>query len=248
MRFSKLTQEKLGHYVYAIVDPKDDKIFYVGKASKNNRAFEHLKTSKDESEKKLKIDEIRSQGNEPRIDILRHGLVSSEVALHVEAAIIDSLGLENLTNLVRGHNIVQGRIHASEAQILLGSTPIKISNINYPCMMFYIHNTFSPTMSEQEIYDCVRQFWSGVSKENRVGLQCKIALGMVDGVVVRVYKIISWHKAGDTMSTRTLSPDKENRWEFVGQLLKEHELTGKTLLNDDGERLLSNQKGYGYIR
>lgn len=247
MKFSKLTQERLGYYVYALVDPKDNKIFYVGKASSNNRAFDHLNSSKNESDKQKKIKDIRSINKEPRVDILRHGLTTSDVALQVEAAIIDSIGLENLTNVVRGHNINQGRIHASDAQTLLGSTPIKASDIKYPCMMFYIHNSYSPTMSEQEIYDCVRQFWYEVSKENRDNLKYKVALGMVDGVVVRVYKIISWHKAGDTMSTRKLLPEKINRWEFIGQILENHELTGKTLLNDDERPLQSNQKGYGYL-
>ncbi len=39
MKFSLSTRKALQHYVYALVDPRDQKIFYVGKASANNRAF-----------------------------------------------------------------------------------------------------------------------------------------------------------------------------------------------------------------
>ena len=46
---------------------------------------------------------------------------------------------------------------------------------------------------------------------------------------------------------KKLLPEKINRWEFIGQLLENHELTGKTLLNDDERPLQSNQKGYGYL-
>ena len=42
VKFSTNTTKHLGHYVYALVDPRDDSIFYVGKASGNNRAFDHL--------------------------------------------------------------------------------------------------------------------------------------------------------------------------------------------------------------
>lgn len=44
MSFSKDVQKQLGHYVYALVDPRDETIFYFGKATANNRAFNHLKT------------------------------------------------------------------------------------------------------------------------------------------------------------------------------------------------------------
>lgn len=36
---STLTQEKLGHYVYCLVDPADGKVFHVGKG-KGNRVFQ----------------------------------------------------------------------------------------------------------------------------------------------------------------------------------------------------------------
>jgi hypothetical protein len=49
MKFSSTTTIHLGHYVYALVDPRDDAIFYVGKANANNRAFNHLSARPGES-------------------------------------------------------------------------------------------------------------------------------------------------------------------------------------------------------
>ena len=34
-------------------------------------------------------------------------------------------------------------------------------------MLFSVSQTYSPTMSEIEIYDCVRQFWFGVAPSRR---------------------------------------------------------------------------------
>jgi hypothetical protein len=247
MKFSKATKEKLGFYVYALVDPRNDKIFYVGKASANNRAFDHLKTSKDENRKLNLIRDIRNSGHsDPRVDILRYGLTEDSV-FQVEAAIIDSLGLENLTNEVRGHGIGFGRILARDIERLHGSKPISISKIGQECIAFFISKTYSPTLSEQSLYDCTRQFWYEISEETRNSESIKIALSVVDNVVVRVYGIESWFPAGSTFSSRKFKNKSDNRWEFVGNIITDHELVGRLLENDDGSPLIASQRGYTYL-
>jgi hypothetical protein len=87
--FNKKIQEALGHYVYALIDPFDNIIFYVGKADSNNRAFDHLKeSSKKNDNKSERIQEIRNRGKEPLVEILRYGLDSEKIAFEVEASII----------------------------------------------------------------------------------------------------------------------------------------------------------------
>jgi hypothetical protein len=246
MKFSKLAKENLKYYVYALVSPLDKKIFYVGKASANDRAFDHLKSTTKESKKNKKISEIRRLELKPIVEILRYGLDSNEMAFEVEAAIIDAIGLENLTNEVRGHGVIRGRTHVKEIERLHGSNPINISEITEPCMLFYINESYSSTLNEQEIYDCTRQFWQGVRKSNRENLETKIALAIVDGVVVRVYSIVGWFSAGSTMSTRDFNhaPDK---WEFVGQKIDDHPLFGRLLVEQNEEPIKNKQKGYSYL-
>ena len=100
-KFSKKTSEALGSYVYVYSDPDTKKPFYVGKG-KGNRVFDHLNDN-SESAKCLRIQEIRSRGKEPLIEILAHGL-DDDTALKVEAAAIDLIGIDNLTNIQRGHD------------------------------------------------------------------------------------------------------------------------------------------------
>jgi uncharacterized protein len=97
MNFSAMTKQHLGHYVYGLVDPINKAIFYVGKASANNRAFDHLKATADEREKQTRIRQIRTAGLEPIVEILRYGLPSTEACFEVEATIIDAIGLENMS-------------------------------------------------------------------------------------------------------------------------------------------------------
>jgi hypothetical protein len=246
MKFSKLAKESLKFYVYGLLDPTDNSIFYVGKASANNRAFDHFKPHGDESKKLLRINDIKSSGKEVKVEILRYGLDSEKTAFEIEAAIIDAIGIENLTNEIRGHGILRGRRDVKEIERLHGSLPIKVSTISEKCMLFFIQNTYSSTLTEPEIYDCTRQFWQGVSKYNRDNLDTKIALAIVEGVVVRVYSIAAWFSAGTTMSSRKFG-DANDKWEFVGQIQNEHPLLGRLLVNDDLEPISSIQKGYSYL-
>lgn len=59
--FSDKVKQKLGYYVYALADPRDNKIFYIGKGI-NNRIFQH-EEKLDNSNKSNRIKEILSSGN-----------------------------------------------------------------------------------------------------------------------------------------------------------------------------------------
>lgn len=249
-QFNKKIQTALGHYVYALIDPFDDKIFYVGKADSNNRAFDHLKNSSRETEKNKKINEIRLKGEEPKVEILRYGLESEKIAFEVEASIIDTLRIENLTNVVRGHGIEKGRLSLHEIERLYGTEPVCIDEVKDKYMLFFINRTYSTSLEEIQIYDATRQFWHNVSKDKRAKsndeYEYKTALSIFDSVVIRVYSIIQWFPAGTTFSTRR-PKDPENRWEFVGNLIEEHPLLGKKFIDGKGNNLKANQQGYGYI-
>lgn len=253
--FSKLTQEALGFYVYGLVNPFTGKIFYVGKASSNNRAFDHLKGNSNETEKLETISSIRKQGKEPKIEILRYGLKDEETAFEVEASIIDAIGIENLTNVVRGHGIEHGRLTLDEVERLYGSAPVNVEDIEEHYMMFFLNKTYSTSMSEIELYDATRQAWYKVSEKNRTkdenfNLPYQIALSVYDSVVVRVYTIEDWYEAGKTFTTneniRYHPENLDDRWEFVGRLLEDHPLLGKRLLKN-GNPLKANERGFGYI-
>jgi hypothetical protein len=89
--FDDLVEQKLGSYVYVLLDPRDNKPFYVGKAggreSRGNRRvlahFEDARSNKSDiqSRKINRIREIWSSGREVHWEIIAHNLGSEEEAL-----------------------------------------------------------------------------------------------------------------------------------------------------------------------
>ena len=253
MRFSSITRKKLGFYVYALIDPRSECIFYVGKANANNRAFDHLSSNDTSSEKNQLIREIRQSNLQPKIEIIRYGLNSEKECLEVEAAIIDAIGLENLTNVIRGHGVHRGRQTPEALERLYGSKPIDLMSLSNSLMLFFINKTYSPTLSEQELYDVTRQFWYEVSVKTRTPdaesgmFNYPVALAIADSVVIRAYSVAGWFPAGTTHSSRKSFFDKSSkRWEFVGQIIEDHYMLGRRLQHN-GEDLMASQKGYRYI-
>ena len=106
LRIPPEVAERLGYYVYLYLDPVTRVPFYVGKG-KAGRVLAHL-SEEAETRKCARIAELRAANREPLIDILAHGLPNEETALRIEAAVIDLLGLDSLTNLVRGWRSLQG--------------------------------------------------------------------------------------------------------------------------------------------
>jgi hypothetical protein len=98
------------YYVYALIDPRDNQIFYIGKG-KNQRYKAHRvdNLSDGNSEKIHKIREIRSSGNEVRVVKLLDYL-NEDTSFKIEEILIYNLGrtiFEEgiLTNFIKGGNI-----------------------------------------------------------------------------------------------------------------------------------------------
>lgn len=110
-RFPQEVIDQLKHYVYCLVDPRDDKIFYIGKGV-GNRVFEHaegaLRKDADPTEKNETIQQIIQNDLEVKYYIIRHNLTEEEAFL-VESVLIDFLTYDNfnqrktLTNIQGGH-------------------------------------------------------------------------------------------------------------------------------------------------
>lgn len=233
-KFPQNIISKLGYYVYIYIDPRNNEIFYVGKG-KGNRCFSHL-SDIDSSEKVKRIKAIKQDMKEPLIELLIHG-VTEDVALKVEASTIDILNVKKLTNKVKGHASSEiGRM--SLEKIVSIYNPEK-ADIIEPSLLIKINQTFSYSLTSNELYDATRQFWRVGKDRDKV----EFAFAVFDGTIQEVYKVVSWHKAGTTFSSRTTT--KEERWEFVGQIADKN-IRDKYLYKDVSD-ITNNQSPFYYL-
>jgi hypothetical protein len=219
--------EALGHYVYLYVDPRDGKVFYIGKG-KGERCLDHLYED-DDHPKVKRIKEIFAAGLEPRIEMLAHGLRTEKETYNIEAAAIGLLGLANLTNRVVGKDSLRfGRKGLLELEGYYAAKPV---NITDPVILIRINQLYRHGMPTAELYDITRGVW--VLSAERAS-KMKYVFAVYEGVVREVYEPEKWMPALTTKyPTRTdLVPDDANgRIEFVGKIAPEA-IRQKYLLGD----------------
>ena len=213
--FSSKTIENLAYYVYIYSDPDTREPFYVGKG-KGNRVFNHM-IQDGENDKINKIKEIRARGKEPIIEILVHG-VDENTAFKVEAAAIDLIGVDKLTNAQRGHHVATyGRIEVNTLNARYASEELFNQDITDNVMMIRVNKYYRNTMLPFELYDITRCCWK-VNKEKAD--KVKYVFSVYEGMVLEVYAVTQWLPAHSTLqysAGEVLSQDV-NRYEFVGRI------------------------------
>jgi hypothetical protein len=211
--FPSAIHADLGHYVYIYVDISQDeeRIFYVGKGQ-GNRCFAHLKTEV-ESDKSTQIDTLRTSGK-LRIDLLAFHM-NAETALKVEAAAIDLLHKQKLTNKQSGHqSATLGRIPVDD--LIARLVPKPLAKFQDDCLLIRINQRYRVGMSPMELYEATRGVWRAGPNREKV----QFALAVYQGVVQEVYAVRAWLPAGSTLyGTRSITHEgAEERWEFVGDI------------------------------
>ena len=219
--------ENLGYYVYLYVDPRDGKVFYIGKG-KDERCLDHL-FEDDDHPKVKRIREIFAAGMEPQIEMLAHGLRTEQEAYNIEAAAIGLLGLENLTNRVVGKDSLRfGRKRLSELEGYYAAKPVKITD---PVILIRVNQLYRHGMPAEELYEITRGVWK-LDFERASAM--KYIFAVYEGVVREVYEVDKWQPAqigGYAIRTDLMPEDAKGRIEFVGKIAPEA-IRQKYLLGD----------------
>ncbi len=114
------------YYVYALVDPRTNQPFYIGKGKRyksgNERAEVHLTPAhKANRFKRARIDEIRTDGIEPKIEYIERNMDETS-AYELEVSLIDKYGRIKtggiLTNIARDRRPpgMAGKRHSQETR------------------------------------------------------------------------------------------------------------------------------------
>jgi hypothetical protein len=212
------TREALGFYVYALRDPRNGEVFYIGKG-KGERILQHVaeakKDAKSEKAKLKRIKDIESKGLEVEHLFLRTGMENALEALAIEQAVIDaflanrptSIGASKLTNLVAGHEH-DARGLASLDTILGRYGKAKTPHIDRPILVLKVNRKWKPEMSSVDLLKVSRKAW-GVGAEIRE--KAEFAFVISFGIIRGVYEIdrTAWEPALDDKG--------KSKWQFDGK-------------------------------
>lgn len=160
-QFSQKTKEALNYYVYCLVDPRNDKVFYVWKW-KWDRVFQHVKCAlKDStiSDKLNLIREINLWWKDVKYYIVKHNLTEDE-SFKIESAIIDLFlnfkGFD-FKNIVRWYNSTWEWIaKAEELESIYAAKEIDLKDIKHKLLVININKTYKTAIS---VYEATRKAW-----------------------------------------------------------------------------------------
>ncbi|UNK79501.1 hypothetical protein MNQ96_18595 [Sphingopyxis granuli] len=239
-RFSEEVCEKIGNYVYRLIDPRNDETFYVGRG-RNNRVFDHVKgvllpQNEDEDEsvslgdKLDRIREIQNSGHNVLYVIHRHEIPSDEATAEVEAALIDAYA--GLTNIQRGYGSCdRGPTTPDELKRKYG-LPEFPPNPDDKLILICI-NSIENKRDINSVYDKVRYCWRINEKRAKAA---DYVIAVVRGVSVGVFKPEKWMEATheNFPEFKNASDESIRRRGFVGR--KADEVWDK-YVGDNGMRL-----------
>lgn len=192
--FSPDVSSRLKHYVYILVDPRTNEIFYVGKGS-SDRVFEHEKHI-DGSLKGRRIQEIRENGYEAKKYIVHAGMSEKE-AFAAETAIYNlcnaggGLKCSMLFNDLVPCNLLIPCADVAEAEKLLSSTSLEIKDFDPKdkIMMVNIYTSSIKTaITDESYHEYIRKMASVSAEEDKPDHILSIARG----IVVGAYDILGW--------------------------------------------------------
>lgn len=225
--FKQSVTEALKCYVYALIDPRDNRIFYIGKGT-GNRVYQHAQAAITEDSQSLKLStirEIQNLGLTVRHYIIRHNLTEHEAYL-VESTIIDLLtypafNKENiLTNIVSGHHQWDEGIKTDEEINILYDCP-KIEPIPGDKLLLvslnksYNQSKASGVYRRANDYESARKYWAiSPDKADKIDY----ILGIYRGIV-RIVIDVKNNYPCEVAEDGTVF--KKPRFAFVGDVVQD---------------------------
>lgn len=205
--FGQAVIESLQYYVYFLLDPRDGDVFYVGKGA-GNRVFNHMEDAIEEESESEKLDTIRdiiNSGHKVKHYILRHGLTEKD-AFEVEAALIDFVGMSNLSNLQGGHYSSDYGIKTADEIIAMYQAEELLTA--EPCMLININRLYDKKMTGFDLYEATRKSWVvGIRRE-----KVKYVIATYRGLTREIYKVHNWYSS---------ILNGKSRWAFNGDIAHE---------------------------
>lgn len=213
-KFSQKTIEELQYYVYVLIDPRNNKVFYVGKGHEN-RVFNHVECAVENNQESDKLDTIRDildNGYVVKHYIIRHKLTEVEAFL-VESVLIDFLTFSDFSSVAKITNVVSGRHQWDEGiktvtdlEILYACKPLEMEDVKHNVLSINVNRTYNlKNERHPNIYEATRKSW--VLSEKKIK-KLDYVVSEYRGIIRAVFKPTKWIK-------------DRKRWMFEGEEVKD---------------------------
>lgn len=230
-------KEKLGKYIYALRDPRDGKVFYVGQGV-NDRVFDHFNEAEGclknslpfniMSSKTIRILDVWNNNEDVEWIILSHNLpIDDHISDLIESAVYDGLSESqngepfNEFSPPKSTRLLPGDIEAMAAEFVDPIMPIR--NV----FVFPIQNALIRGVNP---YDATRSTWS-VSTGFQ-SLSPSFAVGLKNSISKGSFVISMWNNVVGTSKQEFQSQDHPNPQSF------------EPLLNKNWNNVLAAAKGF----
>lgn len=250
--FSDLTIQKLGYYVYALIDSRDNSVFYIGKGI-GNRVFEHEK-EEGNALKHQKINEIKYAGFEVKKVIVLHGINENDNAekraYTTEAALINLMRYINpkgLTNSVSGHHSFEGAMTVEQIENIYGAEILNPDDINPDdkVLTVKINVLFDYSMDDENLKESIRGHWK--VKKN---CDAKYIAGVYKGVIVGIYEIDKWYSSEEESEFYCRNAEigkNPGRYYCTCSSLSKDDIVYKRYMNKNISAMLKQQNPVKYL-
>lgn len=211
--FDSVETNYLGKYVYALRDPRDRKIFYIGQGS-GNRVFEHFAEAEDvvrgnktPTSKTLRIIDIWISGEDVDWLILARNLSKNKE--DKEADKVESAVLNALQESQNGPCLNQNSGPNSTLTLPEDLVAIKAPSVNpliadavrhRPYYRVFVFPIGKSLASGQPIYQATRGWWRVIKSNQIVNPGRDFGVGLVRGISHSSYEIASWTVASDPLA------------------------------------------------
>lgn len=203
--------EKLGTYVYRLIDPRNGETFYIGKG-KGNRVFAHIRAQLEDDDavatKLKRIRDIHLAGLEVAHVIHRHGM-DDKTAFEVESALMDAY--PGLTNVASGQGSAEfGAMHAQEIIRRYAAEP---AVFRHKVILISVNRSANDT----SLYEATRHAWKISLTKAR---KAEVILSTIQGLIVGAFVADEWLPAtAENFPGRETRP---GRFGFVGRGAPHH--------------------------
>ncbi len=231
--FSPDIIDKIGYYVYRLVDPRNGQTFYVGKG-KGNRVFQHVsgsikyfenkdKKDDDQSDDPYKLQVIRDilDAHLEVIHIIQRWNLTEPQAFAVESALIDAF--PGLANIQSGHGVEYGVCNAKALNDRLSAKvyeePSDFGYLIIKVKWWRLNEMTNKVDATESRYEATRGCWRIRIPDLK---KYPYVFSVTDGLVKEVYKVKEWHQVGERKEFTGEVAPKEIRDRFVEKRIPDY--------------------------